>query len=120
MLVAGAEAIDAKQRMAGHGVKGDLRIDWPDLIRFKRSFTDPVPEKHERRYEKEGIVTLHGTAKFTGPDRLSVGDQEIEYRKILIASGARRSEEHTSELQSLMRISYAVFCLKTNKDIFTT
>src|SRR3546814_3628002 len=26
--------------------------------------------------------------------------------------GARRSEEHTSELQSLMRISYAVFCLK--------
>src|SRR3546814_1099165 len=28
---------------------------------------------------------------------------------------ARRSEEHTSELQSLMRISYAVFCLKTKK-----
>src|SRR3546814_4141018 len=28
------------------------------------------------------------------------------------ASGAGRSEEHTSELQSLMRISYAVFCLK--------
>src|SRR3546814_3807739 len=27
----------------------------------------------------------------------------------------QRSEEHTSELQSLMRISYAVFCLKTNK-----
>src|SRR3546814_9161779 len=27
---------------------------------------------------------------------------------------ARRSEEHTSELQSLMRISYAVFCLKKN------
>src|SRR3546814_3268678 len=28
----------------------------------------------------------------------------------------RRSEEHTSELQSLMRTSYAVFCLKKNKD----
>src|SRR3546814_1095836 len=28
-----------------------------------------------------------------------------------------RSEEHTSELQSLMRISYAVFCLKKNKHI---
>src|SRR3546814_5276931 len=28
---------------------------------------------------------------------------------------AARSEEHTSELQSLMRISYAVFCLKKNK-----
>src|SRR3546814_10216871 len=32
-------------------------------------------------------------------------------------SGGRRSEEHTSELQSLMRISYAVFCLKKKKRI---
>src|SRR3546814_3050774 len=31
-----------------------------------------------------------------------------------------RSEEHTSELQSLMRISYAVFCLKKKKPINTT
>src|SRR3546814_9377352 len=30
-------------------------------------------------------------------------------------SAARRSEEHTSELQSLMRISYAVFCLKKKR-----
>src|SRR3546814_4824707 len=29
-----------------------------------------------------------------------------------VTSGRKRSEEHTSELQSLMRISYAVFCLK--------
>src|SRR3546814_4562867 len=33
---------------------------------------------------------------------------------------ARRSEEHTSELQSLMRISYAVFCLKKKNKIDTT
>src|SRR3546814_4225617 len=32
----------------------------------------------------------------------------------------RRSEEHTSELQSLMRISYAVFCLKKKKKIMET
>src|SRR3546814_2291354 len=32
-----------------------------------------------------------------------------------IWAGALRSEEHTSELQSLMRISYAVFCLKKKK-----
>src|SRR3546814_7492684 len=31
-------------------------------------------------------------------------------------SVGRRSEEHTSELQSLMRISYAVFCLKTKRE----
>src|SRR3546814_2634003 len=33
----------------------------------------------------------------------------------LVAVDERRSEEHTSELQSLMRISYAVFCLKKKK-----
>src|SRR3546814_10493146 len=33
----------------------------------------------------------------------------------LCRAAARRSEEHTSELQSLMRISYAVFCLKKKK-----
>src|SRR3546814_9925930 len=33
------------------------------------------------------------------------------------ASGRGRSEEHTSELQSLMRISYAVFCLKKKRSI---
>src|SRR3546814_1066514 len=33
-----------------------------------------------------------------------------------IVTGSARSEEHTSELQSLMRISYAVFCLKTKKN----
>src|SRR3546814_5286387 len=36
------------------------------------------------------------------------------------AAAARRSEEHTSELQSLMRISYAVFCLKKKKKKNTT
>src|SRR3546814_1027086 len=34
--------------------------------------------------------------------------------------GAPRSEEHTSELQSLMRISYAVFCLKKKKNNIST
>src|SRR3546814_3051748 len=33
----------------------------------------------------------------------------------ILATGPWRSEEHTSELQSLMRISYAVFCLKKKK-----
>src|SRR3546814_1850694 len=37
----------------------------------------------------------------------------------LPAPAGRRSEEHTSELQSLMRISYAVFCLKKKKEMKT-
>src|SRR3546814_1482609 len=37
-----------------------------------------------------------------------------QLEQALRRNGIRRSEEHTSELQSLMRISYAVFCLKKN------
>src|SRR3546814_7506007 len=46
--------------------------------------------------------------------------REVECRKLHAYRGISqkyfRSEEHTSELQSLMRISYAVFCLKKNKN----
>src|SRR3546814_3371889 len=38
-------------------------------------------------------------------------------RKSRVLYWITRSEEHTSELQSLMRISYAVFCLKTKKNL---
>src|SRR3546814_9537187 len=41
-------------------------------------------------------------------------DEPTDYRH-----DRRRSEEHTSELQSLMRISYAVFCLKKKKKKYT-
>src|SRR3546814_10813893 len=49
-------------------------------------------------------------------------DGEVDHRQPEPAMGFRhenggnRSEEHTSELQSLMRISYAVFCLKKKKN----
>src|SRR3546814_10119296 len=42
---------------------------------------------------------------------------EIKAAGPLAAPSSSRSEEHTSELQSLMRISYAVFCLKKKKQI---
>src|SRR3546814_10521552 len=47
-----------------------------------------------------------------GEHRLDLG---IDRRRGVLAGEQQRSEEHTSELQSLMRISYAVFCLKKKK-----
>src|SRR3546814_8377350 len=46
------------------------------------------------------------------------GDQRLGF--LVPMRLARRSEEHTSELQSLMRISYAVFCLKKQKNTYIT
>jgi glutathione reductase (NADPH) len=89
MLVSGTEVIEAQRRMRGHGVDGEVRIDWPGLIRFKRSYTDPVPEDTERSFHAAGIIAFHGRARFTGPNSLSVGEAELAGRNILIASGAR-------------------------------
>lgn len=88
MLIAGTEVIDGFNRMEANGVTGSVGIDWPELISFKRSFTDPVPEKHEARYDDKGIATYHGQAAFTGPNSLLVAGTELESRFILIASGA--------------------------------
>src|SRR3546814_7595722 len=43
---------------------------------------------------------------------MAVGGADLFDHQMSLSSHGRRSEEHTSELQSLMRISYAVFCLK--------
>src|SRR3546814_9887129 len=46
---------------------------------------------------------------------IGAGARAHEAGPLCAGRGHRRSEEHTSELQSLMRISYAVFCLKKKK-----
>src|SRR3546814_8260035 len=50
---------------------------------------------------------------------LAAGTRGAAHRGRAAGADGRRSEEHTSELQSLMRISYAGFCLKKNKKMVT-
>lgn len=90
MLVTGAQAIDDVRRMRGRGVVSeDARINWRDLIGFKRTFTGPVPEKQERRYAEKGIDAFHGRARFTGRNALEIEGERLEARHVLIAAGAR-------------------------------
>lgn len=113
VLVGGEEVLDAVRRMRGHGVEGEARIAWPDLMAFKRSFTGPVPERQEKRYRDQGIDAFHGVARFTGPDAVAVDGRGLKARHLLIATGARPvplgipGEEHVAtsddflELESL-------------------
>src|SRR3546814_11730581 len=55
-----------------------------------------------------------GNVLADGDDRTPLGKTRTQ-RVILLQPLTQRSEEHTSELQSLMRNSYAVFCLKKKK-----
>src|SRR3546814_7895371 len=71
------------------------------LVNVFASWCTACREEHPLFMElkAEGAVPIHG---------LNYKDKP--------ADAAERSEEHTSELQSLMRISYAVFCLKKKKN----
>jgi glutathione reductase (NADPH) len=89
MLISGAEAVDLARRMRGRGVADDVKINWRDLIAFKRSFTDPVPANHERRYAEQDIDAYHGTARFAAPTTIEVDGQMLRARHVLIATGAR-------------------------------
>src|SRR3546814_8643502 len=77
----------------------------------------PVSSLVEKNGRICGVVMTIGERQFTIGARLGVlinaggFAQNSRMRSRYMADGSR-SEEHTSELQSLMRISYAVFCLK--------
>ena len=88
VLVGGEEVVAWERRMRGYGTTGSSSIDWPSLMAFKRSFTDPVPASREAAFRKEGIETFHGEARFIAEDRLTVGGRELATKHIVIATGA--------------------------------
>lgn len=112
VLISGAEAIDFARRMHARGVRGDLRIDWKELIAFKRTFTDPVPHNREEGFAAQGADVFHGTARFTGPDTVAVDGISLKGRHILIATGARPSplgfpgEEHLTLSDAFMELQH--------------
>src|SRR3546814_1065812 len=61
---------------------------------------------------RAGLIRIQLELKFGGALVAASGNAECGLSGV---QQSRRSEEHTSELQSLMRISYAVFCLKNKK-----
>src|SRR3546814_3177795 len=76
----------------------------------------PAPADLEPPVVRGLPVGLHGRAVGVAADR-AVGDgaRRRTARWPAVRRRHAKSEEHTSELQSLMRISYAVFCLKKKK-----
>src|SRR3546814_4750779 len=82
----------------------------------------PVPEKTTSPAGIASIIRslrLNGAAflwRFQSGRKATCGTRRVSAQQAAARSAPVRSEEHTSELQSLMRISYAVFCLKKKKN----
>lgn len=89
VLVGAAELIDWNGRMADHGVTGGGRIEWPSLMRFKQSFTEPVAENAEKSLNKQGIETFHGATRFLDRSTVEVDGKQLRSRAFVIAAGAR-------------------------------
>src|SRR3546814_7640996 len=99
---------------------GHVHTDTPDHGRDEYSITDlanefDVTARALRFYEDEGLIN----PSRKGMLRLYSKRDRARLVWILRAKRVGRSEEHTSELQSLMRISYAVFCLKKKKTTYS-
>src|SRR3546814_8242154 len=111
-LLVAADAVDAREqrgdRLRAIGLdRGHVQAAGPEVA---EQFLHMVLRRLHRRVEQVALLLLCKVAQLAqGRDRAGALDDDVGRQPVLVGE---RSEEHTSELQSLMRISYAVFCLK--------
>jgi len=90
MLIAVTEGIDWADRMKLKGLENNIMsINWPEMMKFKRTFTDVGPPMLEKGLGGDGVELLHGNARFTDEGTLRIGDTEYQSKYYHIASGAR-------------------------------
>ncbi len=89
VLGAAAEVVARAGDLHGKGVIGKIAIDWPALVTFEHSFTDPVPVNKEESFRKLGIDTYHGYARFTGEQTIEVGGETLRAQQIVVATGSK-------------------------------
>src|SRR3546814_3095288 len=87
-----------------------------DALPVSFGLDDPRQSDRADGAEVCGVSVGHGGAqRLTGMAKSAPARMPVGQRDVTVLTLVKRSEEHTSELQSLMRISYAVFCLKKKK-----
>src|SRR3546814_7829816 len=89
-------------RRPPRSTRTDTLVPYTTLFRSR-----PAPEERDTTHARHLYAIL--------PDVTRLGVTRDALVADLVKEGIGRSEEHTSELQSLMRNSYAVFCLKKKK-----
>src|SRR5260370_12619469 len=61
-------------------------------MRFKGSFTELVPKLRGEGFAKASIAAFHGRARFVGPSTVQVGEDVLEGRYVVIATGQRAAD----------------------------
>ncbi|GAB4018065.1 dihydrolipoyl dehydrogenase family protein [Spirosoma koreense] len=89
ILVGAAELIARTEQLTGKGIQTKATLNWPDLIAFKKTFTEPIPGRTEQQFKDQDIHFFHGAARFQSPNTLRVGADELTADRIVIATGQR-------------------------------
>jgi glutathione reductase (NADPH) len=92
-LVAAAEVAHLSHQMSRIGIHPVARIDWAALMKSISAFTEAVPERTEKVFQKAGIKQLHGAARFLSPDEVAIGPDLIFCpEQIVIATGSKTAK----------------------------
>lgn len=83
-----AELIAKVHRMEGSGIRSNSKINWEELVAFKRTFTEPVSKNKEKSLKEKNITTFFGQASFVSQNEIAVGSATLKGNKIVIATGA--------------------------------
>ena len=79
---------ESKHSFAKMGIKAETSIDFPKMLAFKQEAIDGNTKGIDFLLKKNKVTVFRGTGKIAGPGKVSVGDEVIETRHIVIATGS--------------------------------
>lgn len=87
MLYSAVEARDQAQHLQQFGLKGVPEINWPELMAFKRAYTDQIPGGTLAGLQAANITTVHGQPRFVAADQIQVDQIRYQADHFIIATG---------------------------------
>src|SRR3546814_4953378 len=106
-------------RRPPRSTRTDTLFPYTTLFRSVSNLAGADPERQRAEGAVRARVTIPAGQRHSWLSQAELGTNDMHDALVRAVESKEfnRSEEHTSELQSLMRISYAVFCLKKKKNI---
>jgi glutathione reductase (NADPH) len=90
ILVAAGHALHEIDRASVHRISvGKPKLDWAGLIDREKEMVKDIPGNFARAMERRGVEVIRGSAAFTAPDSIRVGDRLLQAKHIVIATGSR-------------------------------
>lgn len=90
VLAGTAEVADVNRRLNEIGiVTNQATMSWSELIKFKRSFTSPVPPNTKKSFKEAGVDVYTGVPRFASNLQIEINGEQLQAKKIHIAVGAK-------------------------------